>query len=256
MTDHNFYEVLRMIGRPVTYYPSISSAFGDDIRCAVFLSNFKYWEGKQHDDEGWIYKSQSEIKKETGLGRYAQEQSRKKLKEFGVLEEKLIGKPPILHYKFNWQKMNEILNKHFAGEKPEKATVQDPILYRMKIAFMDFYLEETKTEANPDGISFEWPDGKESGIHWKYMRMLKDAFKKRIFEKKKKTDAEAKEEDITDEDIFNSWQVFLPLIPKRHRERNLTPALLYKNFSQIIIEISSNAKRNSQIRQSTASDYV
>lgn len=245
--NHDFYEVLKLIGKPVTYYPNFCHAFGEDVRCALFLSNFYYWEGKQHDEEGWIYKSQAEIKKETGLNRYSQDIARKKLRELGMLEEKLLGKPPIMHYRFNWTKMNEVLNKHFSGEKPEKETQVDPLLYRMKVCFDQVY------EGHTAGITYEWSKGKGGGKDWVHLKNLAQAFRQRLIDRKRKDQLP---EEVTDDEIVNSFTHFLGMLPDYHVKTNLTPALLYSNFSKIVLEIiNKNGNRASQI-QSTASQYV
>jgi hypothetical protein len=57
-----------------------------------------YWTGKEHDSEGWIYKTQSEMEKETGLSRYWQRKARKILRSHGVKKEDLRGIPGKLWY--------------------------------------------------------------------------------------------------------------------------------------------------------------
>lgn len=248
MEAHDFYAVLQLLGKPVTYYPNICHALDKDVRCALFLSNFYYWEGKQHDEEGWIYKKQIDISRETGLNRSSQEIARKKLRELGILEEMVKGKPPILHYRFNWQKMNEVLSKHFSGEKIQKETTIDPLLFRLKIVFEEKYLKES-------GFTYEWPPGKESGKEWKNIQRLSAAFKQRLIDRKKNNLPPGTEIIVTDDEIVNSFTHFLVMLPKHHIEKNLTPALLYSNFSKIIMELVSNAKRDSQT-QGTANQYV
>lgn len=105
---------INAIGRPITFYPSISKAIGS-VKAGVFLSNFLYWEGLQSaDNDGWIYKEMSEIFQETALTRNEQESARKRLRDLGILTEKKKGIPPRTYYCFNWQKMDEILHEYFA----------------------------------------------------------------------------------------------------------------------------------------------
>jgi hypothetical protein len=65
----------------------------------IFLRQLFYWTGKQHDPEGWIYKTQSEMEQETGLARKQQEKARKILCKYGVLEEVKRGVPCRLWYR-------------------------------------------------------------------------------------------------------------------------------------------------------------
>src|SRR5687767_10003525 len=72
-----------------------------DARCirkfgpaaGTFLRQLIYWVGKEHHQEGWIYKTQREMEEETGLSRYFQEKARKILVSQGVLKERKKGVP-------------------------------------------------------------------------------------------------------------------------------------------------------------------
>jgi hypothetical protein len=57
----------------------------------IFLRQLVYWTGREHDPEGWIYKTQAEMERETGLSRKQQERAREILGKYGVLEEKKRG---------------------------------------------------------------------------------------------------------------------------------------------------------------------
>jgi hypothetical protein len=65
-----------------------------------FLCNFQYWQGKQQDPEGWIYKPIWRICKETKLTKSKVETLRFRLKELGIMKESLYqGK---ISYLINW----------------------------------------------------------------------------------------------------------------------------------------------------------
>lgn len=100
-------QTLRDLGRPVAYYPSIALAL-DDLKGAIFACQFLYWEGKQADPSGWIYKTGKQITEETGLSRYEQESLRKRLIHLGVLEERLQGMPATMAFKFNWEVLDDL----------------------------------------------------------------------------------------------------------------------------------------------------
>jgi hypothetical protein len=65
-----------------------------------FLCNFQYWQGKQQDPDGWIYKPIWRICKETKLTKSKVETLRARLKELGIITESLYqGK---ISYLINW----------------------------------------------------------------------------------------------------------------------------------------------------------
>jgi hypothetical protein len=73
----------------------------------LFLHQLVYWVGKEHDEEGWIYKTQLEIEEETGLSRRHQEKARDILLSQGVLQEKRKGLPRRLWY---WVDLEALLD--------------------------------------------------------------------------------------------------------------------------------------------------
>ncbi len=248
MEAYDYYNAIQLLGRPATYYPNICDALGEDIRAALFISNFFCIEKNQIDQQGWIYKSQKDIKKETGLSRASQEVSRKKLRELGILEEEKRGDHSALHYKFNWSKLNEVMAKYIAGEKPDK-NVEDPLIYRMKVLFDGIYEKQI-------GLEYEWSKDKKGGKDWVNLQKLSNFFETRLKNKKKKA---LLAEDVTNEEIFESWQHFLHLLPEYARKHYLTPALLYSNVNKILIEITHNAQIANTPKptvKSTASNYV
>ena len=91
------------IGRPVAYYPSFGNFLGS-AKAGVFISQLGYWEGKQKDKSGFIYKTQTDLKHETGLTRYEQETVRKALKKKGYLKEQRRGVPARMYFKIDWDK--------------------------------------------------------------------------------------------------------------------------------------------------------
>jgi hypothetical protein len=102
----------------------------------TFLRQLVYWTGKEHDPEGWIYKTQSEMEDETGLSRTQQEKARKILRKAGVLEEVKKGIPCRLHYRVDLEAllgvmetphstMNQWRRKRDRSDDPEQPNDQD-----------------------------------------------------------------------------------------------------------------------------------
>ncbi len=106
-------EFFQKAGRPVAYYSSFAKAL-NSVNAALLLCQLLYWMGKQKNKEGWIYKSREEIFEEIGLSRSEQETARRRLKELGILEEKIAGVPATVHFKINLLKIEEILESQLA----------------------------------------------------------------------------------------------------------------------------------------------
>ncbi len=81
----------------------------------IFARQLLFWEGKGHDAEGWIYKTQREWAAETGLSRRQQDKARRVLAGKGVLEEERRPNPrngyrPQLYYRLDLAALSETLN--------------------------------------------------------------------------------------------------------------------------------------------------
>lgn len=74
---------------------------GGDGNAAIFLSQLLYWSKRTTDRDGWFYDTAAELEKQTGLGKRAQATARKNLKALGVLEDKIKGVPPIVHFRLD-----------------------------------------------------------------------------------------------------------------------------------------------------------
>lgn len=228
-------EVLRKVGKPVAYYPEIARALGS-VKCGIFLCQFMYWEGRQADPEGWIYKTMVEIESETGLSRFEQESARKTLTEMQIMEQKKKGMPAKLYYRFIWDRLDEILEERLQPKKKKAATKpeikQEPILYRMMVAFELLYKKQTG-EDFVRGVN-----KKLAGKNWENIRKLKEIIvdrHKKLMEEKKVLNA-----NITDDQIMVSWELFLNSLNAFHLKSWLDPALLVSNYNVIRNDIRSN----------------
>lgn len=241
MKDHEFNQVLRYLGRPVTYYPLVAKVFRGNVNCAIFLSNFYFWEGKQVDPDGWIYKSSADIKKETGLSRHKQDNARKVLKEKSILEEKLAGTPATTHYRFNWAVLNKLLSQEAVKMDKPKAP---NLVYQMKVIFCDKYEDYYD-------MTFEWIEGRDFGA----TKKLKDIFVQRVEERHEKDGTQVTD---LDQEVITNFKMFLDMLPEYHLKRNLTPSLLRSNFSKIIMDIKNEntAKQADDKRAKQGDDFT
>ncbi|WP_227317461.1 conserved phage C-terminal domain-containing protein [Cedecea davisae] len=103
--------LIQLLDRPIAYQPSFAQLRVGKVKAgpaaAVLLSQFVYWHNRM--DGSWIYKTQAEIKRETGLSRDEQETARRRLVALGVVEEELRGVPATLHYRVNPERLEELL---------------------------------------------------------------------------------------------------------------------------------------------------
>lgn len=268
--------VMRATGKPIEYYPNFGK-FLNSATAALFLSHFMYWEGKQKDEERWIYKKRTEIEKETGLTRWEIESARKILKGLEILEEKKEGAPALLHYRFDWVKFEELFSEYASKldlpkekkkREPKKETPTEEqkvnILGLMKDVFDKYFIL-----AYPQG--YEWSKDT-AGKDWGSMKDLKIKLENRVRFKKlsdlKKTEplTEKKESDFefTDEEIVSTFDWILKLLPEYHVKINFTPALLNSNFNKILIDVingyskepGNNNNKNERASKESASEWV
>jgi hypothetical protein len=95
--------VRRLVGRRVVaYHPSFAAG--------LFLAQLFYWHDRGSDPDGWIYKTQAEWEEETGLSRWEQETARRRLRERGLVEEKLADLPARLHYRLDVERLTALLS--------------------------------------------------------------------------------------------------------------------------------------------------
>lgn len=102
--------------RVLAYRPIFSRLRNDKKRlgtvASIFLSQLFYWQGKEANSSGWIYKTQKEWENETGLSRDEQQTARRRLCKAGILTEKLAGNPARLWYKLEFEAFFSMLEAH------------------------------------------------------------------------------------------------------------------------------------------------
>ncbi len=97
-------------GRPQTLYQSeLVLIFAYQL--GLLLSRLAYWEGKQSDEDGWIYKTAKQMQRETGLTPANQKYAIRKGKELGIIEVTYRQVPRKRHYRVLWTKVAEIAER-------------------------------------------------------------------------------------------------------------------------------------------------
>lgn len=106
-------KLTELLDRPIAYHRCFVPLVG--ATGAIFLSQTLYWSNRTSDTGGWFYKTQAEWEDETGLTRFEQETIRKKLRECGILEEKLSGLPAKLYFRLSEERLSSMLESSIQG---------------------------------------------------------------------------------------------------------------------------------------------
>lgn len=129
----------------------------------IFLRQLVYWTGKEHDPNGWIYKTESEMEEETGLTRWHQRKARKILRKAGVLDEMKRSIPRKLYYRVDLEKLAEALDaeSRIEGTPSKSAEVQESTpsksagVQGVKSGSYRFPTEEEAIDASQEGEVYE-----------------------------------------------------------------------------------------------------
>lgn len=97
--------LISLLDRPIAYQACFVRFGG--VTGAVLLSQLVYWHNRM--DGEWFYKTQSEIKAETGLTREEQETARRRLISAGVIEEERRGVPAKLFFRVKADHLESLL---------------------------------------------------------------------------------------------------------------------------------------------------
>lgn len=236
---------LKAIGSPIAYYPMIAKAIGS-CNAGLFVSQMMYWEGKQSDKDGWIRKPFKEVENELGLTRYELDTIRIKLKALKIMDEEKRGVPCKIHYKFNWEKMNEVIDNYINGNAKEYVEKQPTLLYKFKEIFDKYYAVYF-----PLLTTYEW-----KAKDWKYLKELSVVFKSRTIQRNK--DIDENDTEKIEEQMLIAWDTFLNLMPQFYREKQFHPSAISTNFSAIaqLIQTENGKKSNQPEQRKSFSDVA
>jgi hypothetical protein len=92
----------------VGYSPDLAKIVGG-ATTGLFLSQLLYLSDKGHNPEGWVYKSEQEMGKETGLTKREQQTARRKLLSLGVIAIMRGGFRNTYHFKVIWEKLYQVI---------------------------------------------------------------------------------------------------------------------------------------------------
>jgi hypothetical protein len=94
--------------RVVGYSPDLARIVGG-ATTGLFLSQLLFLSDKGHNPEGWVYKSEQEMGKETGLTKREQQTARRKLLALGVITIMRGGWKNTYHFKVIWERLYQVI---------------------------------------------------------------------------------------------------------------------------------------------------
>jgi hypothetical protein len=109
--------------RTVGYSPDLARVVGG-ATTGLFLSQLLFLSDKGHNPDGWVYKSEQEMGRETGLTKREQQTARRKLLSLGVIAIMRGGWKNTYHFKVIWERLYQVIAgfqqaQTVATEKPE-----------------------------------------------------------------------------------------------------------------------------------------
>jgi hypothetical protein len=101
--------------RVVGYSPDLARMVGG-ATIGLFLSQLLFLSDKGANPEGWVYKSEAEMGKETGLTKREQQTARRKLLALGVITIMRGGWKNTYHFKVMWQRLCQVIEQFLSSQ--------------------------------------------------------------------------------------------------------------------------------------------
>ena len=101
--------------RTVGYSPDLARIVGG-ATTGLFLSQLLFLSDKGHNPDGWVYKSEAEMGRETGLTKREQQTARRKLLSLGVIAIERRGFKFTYHFKIIWERLYQVIEQFHRGQ--------------------------------------------------------------------------------------------------------------------------------------------
>jgi hypothetical protein len=101
--------------RTVGYSPDLARAVGG-ATIGLFLSQLLFLSDKGANPDGWVYKSEQEMSRETGLTKREQQTARRKLLALGVIAIERRGFKFTYHFKIIWERLYQVIEQFQRGQ--------------------------------------------------------------------------------------------------------------------------------------------
>src|ERR671915_1183568 len=101
--------------RVVGYSPDLARIVGG-ATIGLFLSQLLFLSDKGANPEGWVYKSEQEMGRETGLTKREQQTARRKLLALGVIQIVRQGFKFTYHFRIVWERLYKVIEQFQRGQ--------------------------------------------------------------------------------------------------------------------------------------------
>jgi hypothetical protein len=101
--------------RTVGYSPDLARIVGG-ATTGLFLSQLLFLSDKGANPDGWVYKSEAEMGRETGLTKREQQTARRKLLSLGVIAIERRGFKFTYHFKIIWERLYQVIQQFQRGQ--------------------------------------------------------------------------------------------------------------------------------------------
>src|SRR5687767_14190718 len=101
--------------RTVGYSPDLARAVGG-ATTGLFLSQLLFLSDKGANPEGWVYKSEAEMGRETGLTKREQQTARRKLLALGIIQIVSRGFKFTYHFRIVWERLLQVIEQYQRGQ--------------------------------------------------------------------------------------------------------------------------------------------
>jgi hypothetical protein len=106
--------------RVVGYSPDLARMV-DGATTGLFLSQLLFLSDKGANPDGWVYKSEQEMGKETGLTKREQQTARRKLLALGVIAIMRGGWKNTYHFKVMWERLYQVIT---GSQRPQTVATE------------------------------------------------------------------------------------------------------------------------------------
>jgi hypothetical protein len=106
--------------RVVGYSPDLARMVGG-ATIGLYLNQLLFLSDKGHNPDGWVYKSEQEMGKETGLTKREQQTARRKLLSLGVIAIMRGGWKNTYHFKVIWEKLYQVIT---GSQRPQTVSTE------------------------------------------------------------------------------------------------------------------------------------